>query len=116
MNESSPLPDDVERLKVIATYLRLELERVHRHLAQAEQREQEQEAARQAAARAAPPPAWTVQVTVGADPRPVAIHHGQCTIGQPRVRPITRRAAIEALTAGVEACSLCRPERELQID
>ncbi|MFI9262225.1 DUF6233 domain-containing protein [Streptomyces sioyaensis] len=32
------------------------------------------------------------------------------------MRPITRRAAIEALTAGVEACALCRPERELQID
>ncbi|WP_189097945.1 DUF6233 domain-containing protein [Streptomyces kronopolitis] len=116
MNESSPLPDGVERLRVIATYLRLELERVHRRLAQAEQREQAQEAARQAAARAASPPAWTVQVTLGADPRPVAIHHGQCTIGQPRVRPITRRAAIEALTAGVEACALCRPERELQTD
>ncbi|WP_435250790.1 hypothetical protein [Streptomyces cucumeris] len=28
---------------------------------------------------------------------------------------MTRRAAIEALTAGVEACALCRPERERQI-
>ncbi|MEV5480010.1 MULTISPECIES: DUF6233 domain-containing protein [Streptomyces] len=39
-------------------------------------------------------------MTVGADPSPVAIHHGQCTAGQPRVRPITRRAAVEALTLG----------------
>ncbi|MFF8785223.1 DUF6233 domain-containing protein [Streptomyces sp. NPDC015125] len=87
-----------------------------RALMQAEQREQQQEAARQAAARAVPPPTWTVQVTVGPDPLPVATHHGEFTVGQRRVRPITRRAAIEALTAGVEACALCRPERELQID
>ncbi|MFI9078742.1 DUF6233 domain-containing protein [Streptomyces sioyaensis] len=116
MSDASPLPDDVERLKVIKTYLQLELQRVHRRLAQAEQREHEQKAARQATTRAGPPPAWTMQINVGADPRPVAIHHGQCTVGQSRVRPITRRAAIEALTAGVEACALCRPERELQID
>ncbi|MGI5262452.1 DUF6233 domain-containing protein [Streptomyces angustmyceticus] len=114
MSEASPLPDDVERLKVIATYLQLELERVHRAIARADQRERE--AARQAAACAAPPPAWTVQMNVGADPRPVAVHHGECTVGQPRVRPISRRAAIEALTSGVEACALCRPDRELQID
>ncbi|GGN64124.1 hypothetical protein GCM10012285_65900 [Streptomyces kronopolitis] len=114
MSDTSPLPDDVERLTVIATYLQLELERVHRALARAQQREQE--AARQAAARAAPPPDWTVQMNVGADPRPVAVHHGDCTVGQPRVRPISRRTAIEALTAGVEACALCRPDRELQIE
>ncbi|MFI1502589.1 DUF6233 domain-containing protein [Streptomyces platensis] len=114
MSDTSPLPDDVERLKVIATYLQLELQRVHRSIARAEQREQE--AARQAAACPVPPPAWTVQMNLAADPRPVAVHHGECTVGQPRVRPITRRAAIEALTAGVEACALCRPDRELQID
>ncbi|AJT62478.1 hypothetical protein T261_0789 [Streptomyces lydicus] len=45
----------------------------------------------------------------------MAVHHGECTAGQPRVRPITRRDAIEALAAGVEACSLRRPDRELQI-
>ncbi|MEW2436590.1 DUF6233 domain-containing protein [Streptomyces caniferus] len=97
-----------------ATYLQLELERVHRRIAEAEQREREE--ARQATARPLPPPAWTMQMNVSADPRPVAVHHGQCTVGQPRIRPITRRAAIEALTAGVEACALCRPDRELQID
>ncbi|MFE6743859.1 DUF6233 domain-containing protein [Streptomyces tubercidicus] len=114
MAEHPPLPADLPRLRVIATYLQLELERVHRHIAEAEQRERE--AALQAAARPLPPPAWTMQMNVSADPRPVAVHHGQCTVGQPRVRPITRRAAIEALTAGVEACALCRPDRELQID
>ncbi|WP_443033824.1 DUF6233 domain-containing protein [Streptomyces sp. CA2R101] len=46
----------------------------------------------------------------------MAVHRGQCTVGQPRVRRITRRAAIEALTADVGACALCRPNRELQVD
>ncbi|WP_406220638.1 DUF6233 domain-containing protein [Streptomyces decoyicus] len=115
MNETSPLPDDSDRLRVIATYLQLELARVQRRLATAEQREREQQLAHQAAARSAKP-AWTVQVTLGAEPRPIVIHHGECTVGRPRVRPITRRDAIEALTAGVEACGLCRPDRELRVD
>ncbi|MFG2866094.1 DUF6233 domain-containing protein [Streptomyces sioyaensis] len=114
MSDSTPLPDDVDRLRVIATYLQLELARVHRRITEAQLREREA-AARTAADRPVPPPAWTVQMNVGADPRPVAVHHGECTVGQPRVRPIARRAAIEALTAGVEACALCRPDRELQI-
>lgn len=115
MNENSPLPDDSDRLRVIATYLQLELARVQRRLATAEQREREQQIARQATARSAKP-AWTVQVTLGADPRPIAVHHGECTVGRRRVRPITRRDAIDALTAGVEACGLCRPDRELQLE
>ncbi|WP_371873905.1 DUF6233 domain-containing protein [Streptomyces glebosus] len=47
------------------------------------------------------------RVACGAAGAWVAVHHGQCTVGQPRVRPITRRAAIEALTACLEACTLC---------
>lgn len=54
--------------------------------------------------------------TAAAGPRLVAVHHGECTVGQSRVRPVTRRAAIEALIAGVEACALCHPDRELEID
>lgn len=115
MNDTSPLPDDSDRRRVIATYLQLELARVQRRLATAEQREREQQIAHQATARSAKP-AWTVQVTLGAEPRPIAIHHGECAVGRLRVRPITRRDAIEALTAGVEACGLCRPDRELRVD
>ncbi|WP_406483277.1 DUF6233 domain-containing protein [Streptomyces platensis] len=116
MTEPPPLPADLSRLRVIATYLQLELERVHRRIAEAEQREREELRQATARPRPLPPPAWTMQMNVSADPRPVAVHHGQCTVGQPRIRPITRRAAIEALTAGVEACVLCRPDRELEID
>jgi hypothetical protein len=74
------------------------------------------QATRRASARHATAPEWTLQMDVGADPRPVAVHHGECTTGQPRARPITRQGAIEALTAGVEACALCRPDRELRVD
>ncbi|MGX1977014.1 DUF6233 domain-containing protein [Streptomyces kronopolitis] len=45
----------------------------------------------------------------------VAVHHGECTIGWPRLQPVARQGAIEALTAGVEACTLCRPDWELRI-
>lgn len=88
---------------------------MHRRITEAELREREA-AVRTAPDRPVPPPARTMRMNVSADPRPVAVHHGECTVVQPRVRPITRRAAIEALTAGVEACGLCRPDRELQID
>ncbi|AJT70192.1 hypothetical protein T261_8600 [Streptomyces lydicus] len=52
---------------------------------------------------------------IGAEPRPVAVHH-QCAMRGARMRQITRRDAIEALAAGVQACVLCRPDRELQGD
>ncbi|MEU3994150.1 DUF6233 domain-containing protein [Streptomyces platensis] len=78
-------------------------------------RPEQWEASRQAAARR-PPPEWTLQVDVGAEPRPVAVHHGECAVAGARRRRISRRDAIEALAAGVEACLLCRPDRELQVD
>nr|WP_244942473.1 DUF6233 domain-containing protein [Streptomyces sioyaensis] len=53
---------------------------------------------------------------MGADPRPVAVHLGECTVGGARLKRITRRDAIEALTAGILPCALCRPDRELQVD
>lgn len=109
---SELLPSDLSRLRTIAFYLELQLQAVRERIAEAEQ----WEASRRAAARPATPPEWTLQMDVGADPRPVAVHHGDCTVGGQRVRRITRRDAIEALTAGIEACALCQPNRELQVD
>lgn len=74
------------------------------------------EATRKASARPAAPPEWTLQMDIGADPLPVAVHHGECTVGGARLRRITRRDAIEALAVGVQACVLCRPDRELQAE
>ncbi|MGW7019697.1 DUF6233 domain-containing protein [Streptomyces decoyicus] len=45
-----------------------------------------------------------MQLNLGADQRPVAVHHGECAVGGARARRITRRGAIEALAAGVESC------------
>ncbi|MFG2402511.1 DUF6233 domain-containing protein [Streptomyces lydicus] len=111
MSDTPPLPPDLPRLHAIATYLQLELEHVRRRIAEVEQ----WEATRRASARPAVPPEWTLQMDIGADPRPVAVHHGQCTMRSARMRPITRRDAIEALTVGIQACALCRPDRELQV-
>ncbi|WP_432003656.1 DUF6233 domain-containing protein [Streptomyces sioyaensis] len=111
MSDTPPLPPDLPRLHAIATYLQLELEHVRRRIAEVEQ----WEATRRASARPAVPPEWTLQMDIGADPRPVAVHH-QCTMRGARVRPITRRDAIEALAVGVQPCAMCRPDRELQVD
>lgn len=109
------LPPDLPRLRDIATYLQIQLAYVQRRIAEAEQRERE--ASRPAAARRGAPPAWTLQIGIGADPRPVAVHHGECGIASSaRTRSMSQRDAIEALAAGVAPCSLCRPERELQVD
>ncbi|WP_331759783.1 DUF6233 domain-containing protein (plasmid) [Streptomyces sp. NBC_01525] len=112
MSDIPPLPPDLPRLHAIATYLQLELERVHHRMAEVEQ----WEASRRASARPAVRPEWTLQMDIGADPRPVAVHHGECSVPSARMRQITRRDAFEALAAGVQACVLCRPDRELQVD
>lgn len=75
VSDISPLPPDLPRLQAIATYLQLELERVQRRMAEVEQ----WEAARRASTRPAVPPEWALQMDIGADPQPVAVHHGQCT-------------------------------------
>ncbi|MFF7705336.1 DUF6233 domain-containing protein [Streptomyces lydicus] len=105
------LPSDLNRLRTIETYLQLQLQRVQRQVAEAEQ----WEASRQSAAQSRTPPEWTLQMGIGVDPSPVAVHHGECTGGK-RLRRITRRDAIEALSVGVLPCALCRPDRELQVD
>ncbi|TBO60213.1 hypothetical protein EYS09_07895 [Streptomyces kasugaensis] len=107
------LPADLPRLRAIAMYLQLQLDHVGRRIAEAER----WEASRKAAARPASPPQWTLQMDVGAEPQPVAVHHGECRIGGgARRRRIGRRDAIEALAVGVMPCALCRPDRELQVD
>ncbi|MFF3748769.1 DUF6233 domain-containing protein [Streptomyces kronopolitis] len=108
----SELPPGLPRLRAIETYLRLPLDRVQQRVTEVEQ----WQATHRASARPSTPPDRTVQMNVGAEGRPVVVHHGECTVGRPRLRPVTRQGAIEALTAGVVACALCHPDRELRID
>ncbi|MFJ8677612.1 DUF6233 domain-containing protein [Streptomyces sp. NPDC093589] len=105
------MPRDLPRLQPIA--LHLELQAVRGRIAEVEQ---SQAAPRTTAARPSAPPEWTLQLDFGADQMPIAVHHGECTVGRARSRRITRQDAIEALAARVEACFMCQPNRELQID
>ncbi|MFB7630479.1 DUF6233 domain-containing protein [Streptomyces sp. NPDC056149] len=102
------LPPDVGRLRVLETWLALSLERVRRQIAVAEQQDAQQK-------RAAPPPVpkWVVQLSIGGSGQPVAVHVGDCTLAGRRARPISHEQAVRALTEGLEACSLCRPDTEL---
>ncbi|WP_234442364.1 DUF6233 domain-containing protein [Streptomyces sp. NRRL S-1448] len=51
----------------------------------------------------------------GGEGQPVAVHVGGCRSAGRRSRPINRDQAMRALTDGVEACVLCRPDTELGI-
>ncbi|MFE3770915.1 DUF6233 domain-containing protein [Streptomyces sp. NPDC059122] len=66
--------------------------------------------------RATPdPPEWTLQMDIGADPQPVAVHDGQGIVRGAMMPQVPRRDAIEAL-AGVQPCFMCRPDRGLRVD
>ncbi|GES27973.1 DUF6233 domain-containing protein [Streptomyces angustmyceticus] len=106
----SELPPDLPRLRTLETWLQLTLEQVRQHIVIAEQQE-----AQQQRAVPPPPPDWVVQLGVGHDAHPVAVHVGGCGTAGKRARPISRQEAIRALTEGVEACGLCRPDSELGI-
>ncbi|MGX1854442.1 DUF6233 domain-containing protein [Streptomyces sp. NPDC055299] len=103
---------NLPHLQATETYLRLQLDRVQQRVTEVEHWHDPP-----GLGVPLPPPDWTVQMNVSADPRPVAVHHGECTAGRrPRLRPVPRQGVNEALTAGVEPCALCRPDRELQLD
>lgn len=74
----------------------------------------EQEAA-QRQLPALPQPDWVLQLDVGRDARPVAVHIGGCNLAGRRARPISREQASRVLTEGLEACAVCRPDTELGI-
>lgn len=106
MNES--LPPDLPRLRTLETWLQLTLTEVQKAIVAAEQR-----AAQQQRTVPPPPPDWVVQIDVGRDSHPVALHVGGCASAGRRARPVKRDQAIRALTEGLEPCALCRPDSEL---
>lgn len=79
------------------------------------QGEVHREQAHQRAAERRPPPAdWLLEKSVGG--KPTAVHTGECFGSNPngaRVSAITREQALRALTEGLTACTLCRPDTEL---
>ncbi|MFF8784878.1 DUF6233 domain-containing protein [Streptomyces sp. NPDC015125] len=106
----SDLPPDLPRLRVLETWLHLTLKEVRQAIVVAQQRE-----AQQQRTTPPPPPDWVVQPGIGRDAHPVAVHVGGCGAAGQRARPISREQAVRALTEGIEACGLCRPDTELGI-
>ncbi|GGX40927.1 DUF6233 domain-containing protein [Streptomyces noursei] len=107
---SESLPPDLPRLRTLETWLQLTLDQVRQAIAIAQQREAQQQ-------RAAPPPPpdWVVQLSIGAEGQPIAVHAGGCRSAGKRTRPVSRDQAMRALVEGLEACVLCRPDTELGI-
>ncbi|WP_044378706.1 DUF6233 domain-containing protein [Streptomyces noursei] len=103
------LPPDLPRLRTLETWLTMTLRRVQKAIAAAEQEAVQRQPA------ALPPPDWVLQLDVGRDARPVVVHVGACNLAGRRARPISREQASRALTEGLEACAICRPDTELGI-
>lgn len=106
----SELPPDLPRLHTLRTWLQLALAEIDEAIVVAQRREAQEQ-------RAVPPPSpdWVVQLGIGRDAHPVAVHVGGCGTAGRRARPISRDQAVRALTEGIEACGLCRPDTELGI-
>ncbi|MFH8684563.1 DUF6233 domain-containing protein [Streptomyces lydicus] len=104
------LPPDVSRLRVLETWLQITLARVREQIAEVERR-----AAQREQVLPPPPPDWVVQLGVGGDGKPVAVHVGGCRGAGRRTRSVSRDEVMRALAEGVEACALCRPDTELGI-
>ncbi|MGW7196632.1 DUF6233 domain-containing protein [Streptomyces chryseus] len=62
-----------------------------------------------------PPPDWLLQFGIGDGRPPLAVHVGGCNLAGGRTRPITRDQALRALADDVEACQVCRPDRDLGV-
>ncbi|MFE4017768.1 DUF6233 domain-containing protein [Streptomyces sp. NPDC059101] len=86
------------------------LDRVRQAIAIAEQRE-----AQQQRAIPPPPPDRVVQLSIGGEGHPIAVHVGGCRTAGRRTRPLSRDQAMRALAEGLEPCAICRPDTELGI-
>ncbi|MFG2895410.1 DUF6233 domain-containing protein [Streptomyces sp. NPDC048248] len=83
---------------------------MRRRIAEVEEREASQPVT-------APPTAqqaFYLQMDIGADPAPVAVHVGECPVGGKRLHRIAREEAVGALASGVESCLMRLPARELR--
>lgn len=101
------LPPDLPRLRTLETWLTLALDEVWQKVAQVQQQETQ--------TRHAPPPVpdWVVEMSLTGTPQ--RVHVGGCRMGgtQARTKPLARDQALRALTEGVEACGICRPDTDL---
>ncbi|MFI1767545.1 DUF6233 domain-containing protein [Streptomyces sp. NPDC020800] len=100
----------------ITTYLRLQRHAVQQALAQAE-RPQRRQPKGQPATRVRPPePDWYLDRGAGRTQPPIAVHARGCWALGSKAEGVSLDTARQALAAGVEACTACRPDTELGID
>ncbi|TFI30188.1 DUF6233 domain-containing protein [Streptomyces sp. 4R-3d] len=107
------LPPDVNRLRVIEQQLTIWLGHVRAAIAEAEATEALKANTRRLTKPHIPYRLRDPIRTYAGPPARHHLHTGRCDIGGGR--PITREQALEALTAGAEACTFCRPDTELGI-
>ncbi|MFJ6669059.1 DUF6233 domain-containing protein [Streptomyces sp. NPDC091383] len=134
----SDLPPDPSRLRAILThlerqiaetetvgiYLRLQRDEVREALERASSGPSRVRPAQQAGPQRRPPSSaeFLMESKSGpADPLPVVVHVGGCSIRQGRRTPsaISARQARMVLTdpaIGAESCPVCRPENKLGVD
>ncbi|WP_234389942.1 DUF6233 domain-containing protein [Streptomyces sp. MMG1533] len=106
------LPADLERLLTLRVWHAMWLERIDAKIAAARKREAEAEHGR----RSRPtPPEWVVELGIGTGRPPVQIHAGDCHMAGARRRPVDRTEARRLITAGLRACTHCRPDVQLHI-
>lgn len=101
MPDVDPLPPDLGRLRVLETYLAMQLQQVRDRIARLEQ--PQQAAGWRLAHRRAP----------AGQQRPGVLHRADCWMQGGK--PLSRREAELALEEpAVEPCDVCHPEQELQ--
>jgi hypothetical protein len=104
------LPPDLPRLRTLETWLALTLDQVRAAIRLTEQRETE----RQRGAHDRPkPPDWLLETGLNRDAPPVQVHQGDCWNRGKRTRGISLDEARRAITEGVKACDVCRPDSAL---
>jgi hypothetical protein len=106
----SDLPPDVDRLRVLRTYLALQLAEVDRAIAAATKPRPASDPAPEPPPRAPTPAFGVARIGLGPDE---AIHRGDCWADGGDLRPLTREDAAAHLAAGTPPCDVCRPERVL---
>ncbi|WP_030800035.1 DUF6233 domain-containing protein [Streptomyces sp. NRRL F-3273] len=112
------LPPDLERLRVLETWLLLSLDRVREQIAAVERETCPHRAPappagpRPAGPPGPPTPAWGIADAGLGIPAP-EVHRGDCWARGATLRPVSAEEARTALAEGVQACEVCRPDRVL---
>lgn len=118
------LPPDLDRLRILETWLVLSLRRVREQIAAVERPAQPERPARPERAsrapataqparpRRTPAPDWGISAA-GIGAYVAEIHRGDCFAGGKALQPISAERARAELIDGVQACGVRRPDNVL---